>query len=73
MIITITPPEDDSSQVSVCFEHEDITHTRMVNVVFVEGVYDADATEERCNEVGRGILHKIDIGLISAAPDPQPD
>lgn len=67
MAVTYTyeAPEGDSTVVEVTFTDGTITHTRNVNAVFVDGVYDADATETRVGEVARGVEHKIAAGVIS--------
>ena len=68
---TYEAPEGDATVVEVTFTDGTITHTRGVNAVFVDGVYDADATETRVGEVGAGVEHKIAVGVISVpAEDP---
>lgn len=62
---TYEAPEGDATVVEVTFTDGTITHTRSVNAVFVDGVYDADATETRVSEVGAGVEHKIAAGVIS--------
>ena len=62
---TYDAPEGDETSVEVTFTDGTITHTRSVNAVFVDGVYDADATETRVSEVGAGVEHKIAAGVIS--------
>ena len=74
MAVTYTyeAPEGDATVVEVTFTDGTITHTRSVNAVFVDGVYDADATEVRVSEVGAGVEHKIAAGVISIpAEDPE--
>ena len=68
MAVTYTyeAPEGDATEVEVTFTDGTITHTRSVNAVFVDGVYDADATETRVGEVAAGVEHKITVGVISA-------
>ena len=69
---TYDAPEEDATVVEVTFTDGTITHTRSVNAVFVDGVYDADATEVRVSEVGAGVEHKIAAGVISIpAEDPE--
>ena len=68
---TYNAPEGEDKSVDVTFTDGTITHTRGVNAVFVEGVYDAEATEVRVGEVGLGVAHKIAVGAITApAEDP---
>lgn len=44
----------------------DVTHTRMVNVVFdKDGKYDDTATKTRIGEVALGIENKIAVGVVS--------
>lgn len=46
------------------------THERSVNVVFdAEGAYDHEATLVRCEEVARGVAHKIACGVISQSAE----
>ena len=61
---TYEAPEEDATVVEVTFTDGTITHVRAVNAVFVDGVYDADATEVRVGEVGAGVEHKISAGVI---------
>lgn len=63
---TYEAPADGESQVSVTFVSGEITHERIVNAVFVEGAYDADATETRVAEVALGVENKISVGAIQA-------
>ena len=74
MAITYTyeAPEGDATVVEVTFTDGTITHTRSVNAVFVDGLYDADATETRVEEVARGVEHKIAVGVISV-PAEEPE
>ena len=67
MAVTYTydAPDGDATVVEVTFTDGTITHTRSVNAVFVDGVYDADATETRVGEVAAGVEHKIAAGVIS--------
>jgi len=62
---TYEAPEEDATVVEVTFTDGTITHTRNVNAVFVDGVYDATATETRVGEVGAGVENKIAAGVIS--------
>lgn len=65
---TITS-ESPCRDIKVKFTCEDTgcVHERSVNVCFdVEGVYDHEATLIRCEEVRRGVEHKIACGVISA-------
>ncbi len=44
----------------------DVTHTRMVNVVFdKDGKYDDAATKTRIGEVALGVENKIAVGVLS--------
>lgn len=62
---TIHPPEGEERTVSVDFTDGTILHTRTVNAVFTEGVYDEDLTNIRVSEVAKGVENKIALGLIS--------
>ncbi len=56
----------EQKTVSVTFKITDTQeHTRDINAVITNGEYDSDGTMQRATEVGRGILHKIDAGVIS--------
>lgn len=68
---TYNAPEGENTTVEVTFTDGTITHTRGVNAVFAEGVYDAEATEVRVGEVGLGVEHKIAVGAITA-PEEDP-
>ena len=69
---TYEAPDGDTTVVEVTFTDGTIEHTRTVNAVFVDGVYDADATETRVGEVAAGVEHKIAVGVISIpAEDPE--
>ena len=63
---TYNAPEGENKSVDVTFTDGTITHTRGVNAVFTDGVYDAEATETRVSEVARGVEHKIAVGAITA-------
>ena len=68
---TYNAPEDENKSVDVTFTDGTITHTRGVNAVFTEGVYDAEATETRVSEVALGVEHKIAVGALTGpAEDP---
>jgi hypothetical protein len=74
MAVTYTyeAPDGDATVVEVTFTDGTIEHTRTVNAVFVDGVYDSDATETRVGEVAAGVEHKIAVGVISVpAEDPE--
>lgn len=75
MAVTYTyeAPEGDATVVEVTFTDGTIAHTRSVNAVFVDGVYDADATENRVGEVARGVEHKIALGVIGIPPSGGPE
>lgn len=64
----ITPPEAESTQVRVEFFNEgaeNLVHQRAVNAVFSgDGVYDAEATEERVQQVAEGVHNKLLVGAI---------
>lgn len=64
---TYDAPAGDATTVEVTFvsDSPEVTHVRSVNAVFTDGSYDADATEVRVSEVGRGVEHKIAVGVIS--------
>lgn len=58
-----------TGQVSVTFEHANVTHTRGVNAVLTEkGRYDPKATAARVEEVTRGVEHKIGLRVITNPP-----
>ena len=64
-IFDFDPPVGDSRQVEVHFFHEgELVHTRHVNAAFTAGVYDPDLTEDRVEEVARGVLYKLEVGAI---------
>jgi hypothetical protein len=64
---TITVTDDNVRDVQVKFTCSDsgCVHERSVNVVFIDGVYDADLTLERVQEVAMGVAHKMACGVIS--------
>ena len=64
---TYNAPSGDSKVVEVAFTDGTVTHNRSVNAVFTDNTYDADATEVRVSEVGRGVETKIAVGAISEA------
>lgn len=69
MEITIGDYDEQTRQVTVTFEHQDVTFTRLVNAYLDEnGDYDEEATAARCEEVGRGVIVKIEAGIIQNAP-----
>ena len=66
---TIEAVDNNVRDVKVRFTRADsgCVHERSVNVVFdSEGNYDADATAVRCEEVARGVEHKMACGVIVA-------
>jgi hypothetical protein len=71
-------PTDGQTTVTVRFEQDNIIHERSVNAVFDDGVYNEEMTMARCEEVGRGVAHKIAMGAITpqsetpTAPEPTP-
>ena len=66
MAVTYTydAPEEDATIVDVTFTDGTIIHNRAVNAVFIDGVYDASATEARVSEVAAGVKNKIAVGAI---------
>lgn len=68
---TIHPLNEGAAKVDVTFEYGGVTHNREVNAVFTDGKYDEEATAERVAEVGRGVVHKIDVGAVTNAPEPE--
>lgn len=66
MAVTYTydAPEEDATIVDVTFTDGTIIHNRAVNAVFIDGVYDASATEARVSEVAAGVENKIAVGAI---------
>jgi hypothetical protein len=68
--ITVGKFDPDTRMVPCTFAHGPVTHRRMVNAVLNDqGEYDAKATRIRAEEVGAGVAHKIELGLITAQPD----
>lgn len=70
---TITS-ESACRDIKVKFTCEDTgcVHERSVNVCFdTEGAYDHEATLIRCEEVGRGVEHKIACGVIQLIYHPK--
>lgn len=61
---TYNPPAENDIAVTVTFTKNDIVHTRDVNAVFVNGVYNAALTEQRVSEVAKGVDIKINAGVI---------
>lgn len=73
MDITIGEYDATKRTVSVTFDHEGVIHTRDVNAVLNEsGEYDASATSDRVDEVARGVIRKISLGVINNDPTPEP-
>jgi hypothetical protein len=65
IIFDFDPPVGDSKQVEVhFFRAGELIHTRTVNAVFTADVYDPDLTEDRVEEVARGVTHKFSVGAI---------
>lgn len=59
--------------VPVTFTSGGIIHKRAVNAVLKDdGSYDKAATRERVADVGRGVEHKIALGVITNPP-PEPE
>lgn len=70
---TYTAPEGTEPTIMVAFTDGTITHSRLVNVVYVDDSYDADATEARVAEVAAGVENKISAGIITAeSEEPAP-
>ena len=72
---TYNAPEGTEPTIMVAFTDGTITHSRSVNAVYVDGSYDADATEARVAEVAAGVENKIAVGVItesSEEPAPTP-
>ncbi len=54
-----------SGTVPVTFRQEGSTVKRPVNAVLdSQGQYDRTATRERAKEVGRGVAHKLALGVV---------
>lgn len=71
MQISIGKFDKETHQVAVTFEHEGVTFSRPVNACLTaSGAYDKKATAARCEEVARGVLVKMEAGLIQNAPEP---
>jgi len=61
-----TTAEVRDIQVRFTCEDTTCTHERSVNVCYdADGVYDAEATAVRVQEVANGVGHKIAVGVIS--------
>jgi prepilin-type processing-associated H-X9-DG protein len=67
-------PVEKETSVNVVFTSDDpeMTHTRGVNAVFVDGAYNAADTEQRVSEVAMGVKNKIAVGAISAESKQDP-
>jgi hypothetical protein len=62
----ITAFDVDSRTVDVLFTHGKIKHRRRVNACLTDGGdYDEAATEARVADVARGVLTKIEAGVIA--------
>lgn len=74
MKITIGEHDPATRTVAATFTSGDVVHERNVNACYdASGEYDADATAERVDEVGRGVAVKIGLGVIANAPEAEPD
>lgn len=74
MKITIGDHDPATRTVAATFTSGDVVHERSVNACYdASGAYDADATAERVDEVGRGVAVKIGLGVITNAPEAEPD
>ena len=72
---TYNAPAETEPTIMVTFTDGTITHMRSVNAIYVDGSYDADATEARVSEVAAGVENKISAGIItveSEEPAPTP-
>lgn len=72
---TYNAPVETEPTIMVTFTDGTITHRRSVNAVYVDGSYDANATEARVSEVAAGVENKIAVGVItesSEEPAPTP-
>jgi hypothetical protein len=57
--------------VPVTFTYAGVTHQREVNAVLdATGAYDAQGTAQRVDAVARGVKVKVDLGVITNAPEP---
>ena len=66
---TYNAPAETEPTIMVTFTDGTITHRRSVNAVYVNGSYDADATEARVSEVAAGVENKIAVGVITESTD----
>lgn len=74
IIFDFDPPVGDSKQVEVhFFRAGELIHTRPVNAVFDDGVYNTDATEDRVEDVARAVIHKLQVGAIQKPSLDEPD
>lgn len=73
MKTTIGTYDPISRSVPVTFESGDIRHDRSVNACLKDGMYDAELTAKRVEDVARGVAAKIEAGAITAAVDTQPE
>ena len=59
------PPEAGKTSVKVRFIRGGVLiHERDVNAVFVDGVFDDEATEDRVEQVANGVKHKLEVGAV---------
>jgi hypothetical protein len=59
------PPEAGKTSVKVRFIRGGVLiHERDVNAVFVGGVFDDEATEDRVEQVANGVKHKLEVGAV---------
>lgn len=73
IVASIGKFDPDTRSVPVTFTSGSIVHKRSVNAVLkADGSYDKAGTKTRVDEVGLGVAHKIDLGVITNPP-PKPD
>lgn len=67
MKFTIGKFDPETRQVPVTFRYAGIVHKRAVNACLdADGGYDAKATKVRVDDVARGVIVKIDAGLLAS-------
>jgi len=74
MKYVVEPYDPDTRSVLVTFDPDGMAHTRGVNACHKpDGSYDHEATIERVEQVALGVAAKIELGIITALPEPEPD
>ena len=68
----IGPYDPDTRTVPVTFTLGDLVHKRGVNACLKDGAYDQSATADRVAQVARGVAVKIELGVITDQPEPDP-